>query len=128
MALGYNQQFDVWENPPAAEVPAPAVLPWSVTQRSAAATLQTLTRALESGKTHYVQGFSVIVSGANTTVAMTVKLLLNGVVVYEDEFGPSAARGERVGIMLPHALVAPVGTAVAVEVGRAALASSPSPT
>jgi hypothetical protein len=100
-----------------AELVGVITAPWAVSQASVAATAQTVTRAAEAGKTHYVQGFEAVIGGADTTVAIPVTLRLGATIVWRTRFGPVAKQGDRVGVMFPQALAAAAGEAVSLEVG-----------
>jgi hypothetical protein len=90
---------------------------WSLSQTSTAATAQTVTRAAEVGNTHRVQGFEVVIGGADTTVAIAITLRAGATVIWRTRFGPVAKQGDRVGVMFPQALVAAENEAVSLEVG-----------
>lgn len=70
---------------------------WTISQDSAANTLQTLTRAGEAGA-HYVSGFEVATQGAAIGADIVCTLSEGGTVRWRSVIGAGAARGERTGL------------------------------
>lgn len=89
----------------------------NTTGTSAANTAQTLTKAAEANKTHYVTGFEVVIRGAAAANDIAVTLRNGTTIIYRTYIGNTKASGERVGVMLPlGGLQATPNTAVTLEV------------
>lgn len=74
-----------------------AVATWSVSEDSAAATAKTITKAAETGKTHYITSFEAVVSAAAITGDCSIELRSASTRRWLTYLGNAAARGTRVG-------------------------------
>jgi hypothetical protein len=101
--------------------PIPPEAGWSATQDSAAATSQTLTKAAEVGKRHYITGVSCAISGAdNATNDLTVVLKDGATAIWKGVIGSAEKRGAITGQTFPVPIRCGDNTAVSVEVSAGA--------
>lgn len=89
---------------------------WSATQDSAANASQTLTKALEASKRHYVTGFDVGISGAAAGADITITLKDGTTAKWKTVIGNAAAVGTRVLWGFTGGLEMTAATAVNLEV------------
>lgn len=80
--------------------PANAV-PFTVTGDSGANAAQTITKAAEAGKSHYITAIEVVLTGATSASAISVKLNDDATTIWKSAIGLGSARGTRTGIALP---------------------------
>lgn len=73
---------------------------WVVTGDSSANTAQTITQAAQTGKTHYIFGFEVVIKGAAAGADIDVKLYDGTTLIYHTVIGNAAAVGTNVGMYL----------------------------
>ncbi|MEC0265137.1 hypothetical protein [Paenibacillus anseongense] len=69
------------------------------TQDSGNNAVQTLTRVLVAGKSHYITSIEVSISGAAAANDITVELKDGSTTVWKEIIGSGAPRGERAGIV-----------------------------
>lgn len=91
---------------------------WTVTQDSAANTLQTVTKAASgAGVKHYVTGFSAVVSAAAVGAADAAIILKDGSTAkWKEFFGALAVRGARVSATFDPAIEITANAAVNLEI------------
>lgn len=89
---------------------------WTVTADSVANTLQTLTRALVAGKSHYVTMIEVSISGGAAANPIFVTLMDGATIKWKESIGSGAPRGTTVGFTTPFPILITAGVAVGLVV------------
>lgn len=84
---------------------------WPLTQDSAAATAQTLTKAGVAGKTHHITAIEVSISGAAAANDIFIRLEDGPTTVWKEVIGSGAPRGNRAGIAFNFPLDLTLGNA-----------------
>lgn len=74
--------------------------PFTVTGDSGANAAQTITKAAEVGKSHYITAIEVVLTGAAAASAISVKLNDDVTTVWKSGIGLGSARGARTGFAL----------------------------
>ena len=72
---------------------------WSIVGNSAANTAITLTRPLESGRTHIITGCEAVISGAAPTVDIPIDIMTGASNLWRSFIGAAAASGTRTGFV-----------------------------
>lgn len=70
---------------------------WAISQDSAANAAQTLTKAAEAGRRHYVTGFEVVTSGGTAAADIVIDIQDGAARLWRTVIGAGAPRGERIG-------------------------------
>jgi hypothetical protein len=100
---------------------------WSITQDSTANTIQTLTKAAVTGKTHYIMGVFVFTGAATVGAADVTALLKDGTtVVWKGIIGAGDAQGACIGftVSVPIAMTAGNAVNLVVSAGGASVVTT----
>jgi len=70
---------------------------WTVTGVSSANTAKTITKAAVTDRRHYVEGYMVVIKGADAAADIDIELQDGTTVIWRDVIGLGNGRGSRVG-------------------------------
>lgn len=97
--------------------------PWTVTATSTADAAASATKSAETGKSHYVTGYMVVLRGANAGNDASVQVLNGATVMVQDYIGSGAVRGSRIAVMFPFPVKVSANTSAVLSVGAAGAAA-----